>query len=323
MEAMVQFGERDCSFRLLVSLVVTLDRTGGLVMLALSLLAITSWQLQVVHRCTMLMRSNRGLNESWNTVSEHNRGLGQHSGTETRFPTRHKRRHRALSFKTKNRISSWPIIAAAAVGCDNTTCSRSVECELRRVPWSMRRPCDPCRPTLLRWPTPRPNQSHTILPLVRSRRVPLSVLLYRVRALPPLPPNYIACYEKKSAAGRSFGACIPAGVASLLSSTIHCRSSSSSRFVFILSCAYVIICSFRHFLMEISEHKILAKREERALQWDMVKATVSREELEQNVLARMKSVTNASDETCISILKSNSYDLEGSIEAFLSKVSIT
>jgi hypothetical protein len=75
--------------------------------------------------------------------------------------------------------------------------------------------------------------------------------------------------------------------------------------------------------MRSLEHKIMAKREERALQWDMVKATVSREELEQNVLARMKSVTNASDETCISILKSNSYDLEGSIEAFLSKASIS
>jgi UBA-like domain len=69
-----------------------------------------------------------------------------------------------------------------------------------------------------------------------------------------------------------------------------------------------------------TEHKIFAKHVERSQQWDLVTAS-SREELEQNVLARMKSVTNADDETCISILKCNSYDLEGSIEAFLSKAA--
>lgn len=66
------------------------------------------------------------------------------------------------------------------------------------------------------------------------------------------------------------------------------------------------------------EKKILRNHEERERGWKM-SAACSRQELEQNVLARMKSVTKANDDVCISLLKSNSYDLKESIEAFLSK----
>lgn len=45
----------------------------------------------------------------------------------------------------------------------------------------------------------------------------------------------------------------------------------------------------------------------------------SREELHSHLISRMKSVTNASEDICISLLESNSYDLKTSIEAFLSK----
>ena len=45
----------------------------------------------------------------------------------------------------------------------------------------------------------------------------------------------------------------------------------------------------------------------------------SRDELQKNVLARMKSVTNAEDDVCIALLESNSYDLKTSIEAYLAK----
>jgi hypothetical protein len=44
--------------------------------------------------------------------------------------------------------------------------------------------------------------------------------------------------------------------------------------------------------------------------------------LRTNLIARMKSLTNASDDICVSILQRHSYDLETSVEAYLSN-SIT
>jgi len=61
----------------------------------------------------------------------------------------------------------------------------------------------------------------------------------------------------------------------------------------------------------------LKKKEDREREWSLG-ASSSRDELERNVVARMKSVTNASDDVCVSLLEQNSYDLKTSIEAYLS-----
>jgi hypothetical protein len=66
------------------------------------------------------------------------------------------------------------------------------------------------------------------------------------------------------------------------------------------------------------EREILKKKEDRDDEWALTLSD-SREELHQNMLARMKSVTNASEDVCISLLESNSYDLKVAVEAFLSR----
>jgi hypothetical protein len=40
--------------------------------------------------------------------------------------------------------------------------------------------------------------------------------------------------------------------------------------------------------------------------------------LRTNLIARMKSLTNASEDVCVSILQRHSYDLETSVETYLS-----
>lgn len=69
--------------------------------------------------------------------------------------------------------------------------------------------------------------------------------------------------------------------------------------------------------MTITEREILKKKEDRDQEYAL-SSSASREELRQNVLARMQSVTNASEDVCISLLESNSYDLKVSVEAYLS-----
>jgi UBA-like domain len=71
-------------------------------------------------------------------------------------------------------------------------------------------------------------------------------------------------------------------------------------------------------MLRTKEREVLKKLESREMEWGLTKAS-SREELQANLLARMKSVTNASEDVCISLLKSNSYDLGDSIEAYLSR----
>jgi hypothetical protein len=61
------------------------------------------------------------------------------------------------------------------------------------------------------------------------------------------------------------------------------------------------------------EKSIMKKKEERELD---ITATKSRDELERQVLVKMKSVTGAEDDVCIAMLESNGYDLKTSIEAF-------
>ena len=65
-----------------------------------------------------------------------------------------------------------------------------------------------------------------------------------------------------------------------------------------------------------TERSILKKKEEHDLD---ITATKSREELERQVLVKMKSVTGANDDVCIAMLESNGYDLKTSIEAFFQK----
>jgi len=48
-------------------------------------------------------------------------------------------------------------------------------------------------------------------------------------------------------------------------------------------------------------------------------ANKSREELRRNLVVRMKSVTNADETVCVSLLESNNYDLKTSIEAYFSQ----
>ena len=52
-----------------------------------------------------------------------------------------------------------------------------------------------------------------------------------------------------------------------------------------------------------------------ALKNDLSQAD-GRNELEKAVLVKMKSVTGASDEVCVSMLENNKYDLKTSIEAY-------
>jgi UBA-like domain len=62
------------------------------------------------------------------------------------------------------------------------------------------------------------------------------------------------------------------------------------------------------------EHKILRKKTER----DQIYKLSNRDDLRNNLIARMGSLTNASEDVCVSILERNSYDLETSVETYLS-----
>jgi UBA-like domain len=62
------------------------------------------------------------------------------------------------------------------------------------------------------------------------------------------------------------------------------------------------------------EHKILRKKTER----DQICKLSNRDDLRNNLIARMGSLTNASEDVCVSILERNSYDLETSVETYLS-----
>lgn len=67
------------------------------------------------------------------------------------------------------------------------------------------------------------------------------------------------------------------------------------------------------FFPSIIEKSILKKKDETDSD---IKLSGSKEELERTLLVKMKSVTKASQEVCISLLESNSYDLKTSIEAY-------
>ena len=62
----------------------------------------------------------------------------------------------------------------------------------------------------------------------------------------------------------------------------------------------------------MKERNVLQRRDD----WDTIKSASSREDVQKNVVVRMKSVTGANDDICISMLESNGYDLKTSIEAY-------
>lgn len=66
-----------------------------------------------------------------------------------------------------------------------------------------------------------------------------------------------------------------------------------------------------------TETQIVASAREREESMSLVKAS-SRSDLRQTLLMKMKSVTNADESICISLLESNSFDLKTSIEAYFS-----
>lgn len=65
----------------------------------------------------------------------------------------------------------------------------------------------------------------------------------------------------------------------------------------------------------MAEHSVMAKKKEQDAELELCKAS-SREELQQAVVVKMKAVTNADDDVCISILEDYHYDLKQSVEAF-------
>ena len=48
-------------------------------------------------------------------------------------------------------------------------------------------------------------------------------------------------------------------------------------------------------------------------------AASSEEEIKSTVLAKMKSLTSASETVCVELLESNKYDLHTSVEAYFAK----
>lgn len=66
----------------------------------------------------------------------------------------------------------------------------------------------------------------------------------------------------------------------------------------------------------LTEKSVLKQLEERNVDL-FATSTESRGELERATLIKMKSVTNAAEDICISILESNGYNLKSSIETYL------
>lgn len=65
------------------------------------------------------------------------------------------------------------------------------------------------------------------------------------------------------------------------------------------------------------EHEVLCNKNDHDNELLELYQVNSKDELQRNVVARMKSLTNASDEVCVSILERNAYNLNTSIETYL------
>eukprot|EP00536_Pseudo-nitzschia_multiseries_P012205 jgi/Psemu1/326728/estExt_fgenesh1_pg.C_4520002 len=74
-------------------------------------------------------------------------------------------------------------------------------------------------------------------------------------------------------------------------------------------------CPFDDFSLE---RAVLKRKEERDRDWSLKGAT-SREALEHATVSKMRNVTGAEEDVCISILRDHGYDVEESIEAYLDR----
>ncbi|GKY91702.1 hypothetical protein MPSEU_000142000 [Mayamaea pseudoterrestris] len=63
------------------------------------------------------------------------------------------------------------------------------------------------------------------------------------------------------------------------------------------------------------ESQILASAKERE-QSQMLTAATTPASLQETLVVKMKSITNADESICVSLLESNSYDLKSSVEAY-------
>ena len=65
-----------------------------------------------------------------------------------------------------------------------------------------------------------------------------------------------------------------------------------------------------------TEKTVMDSRDERLR---IIASASSEEEIKQTVLAKMQSLTNASEHICVELLESNKYDLNTSVEAYFAK----
>ena len=72
---------------------------------------------------------------------------------------------------------------------------------------------------------------------------------------------------------------------------------------------------YSNYFLFYTEHSIISKKKEQDAELELTQAS-SREELQKAVVVKMKAVTNADDEVCISILEDYHYDLKQSVEAY-------
>ena len=94
----------------------------------------------------------------------------------------------------------------------------------------------------------------------------------------------------------------------------HAKSLAHSFFSFQLSTTLSVMW-YGHNNIEKS---ILKKKDEATTDREMkhTGGSSSREELQRSLLFKMKSVTNANENVCVSILENNNYDLKTSIETY-------
>jgi len=81
----------------------------------------------------------------------------------------------------------------------------------------------------------------------------------------------------------------------------------------LFSCTLLLTFRVGLQFQSLSEKSILKKKHEIDGE---IKHSGNKEDLSRSLLVKMKSVTKASEDVCISILSSNSYDLKTSVEAY-------
>jgi hypothetical protein len=82
------------------------------------------------------------------------------------------------------------------------------------------------------------------------------------------------------------------------------------------SCIWVHVSLIICYVL-VTENQIVASAKERE-QIQTLTAARTRADIRETLLVKMKSVTNADEAICISLLESNSFDLKTSIEAYFS-----